>query len=152
MLNQRLESTWEVSSSTLLSLSFTQFPYSLPLHFLECAGCGDSIRTLQSVVALNRHWHLFCFTCYRCKKYLTTEYMHKYVCVCVSIVYTSVYTQCSGDQAYCETCYQELYGMLCDNCEEFITGAVLEVGVIRHFIPTNYSQPGLFRPVLALQC
>ena len=37
---------------------------------------------------------------------------------------------CSGDQAYCETCYQELYGMLCDNCEEFITGAVLEVKIV----------------------
>ena len=34
---------------------------------------------------------------------------------------------CSGDQAYCEPCYQELYGLICETCQEYITGSVLEV-------------------------
>ena len=33
----------------------------------------------------------------------------------------------SGDQAYCEPCFQELYGLICETCQEYITGTVLEV-------------------------
>ena len=47
-----------------------------PMH-TECSGCGESIRSCQSLIALDSHWHLFCFTCSVCSKLLTAEYMTK---------------------------------------------------------------------------
>ena len=143
------------------------------------------IRSAQSLIALSRHWHLFCFSCARCKRYLTNEYMDKlgreggrergregererekerererererdahtlflifflyiqkhahtfahhlqythvhYTNVVFYIIY-NYFCFNSGDQAFCEPCFQELYGLICETCEDYITGTVLEV-------------------------
>ncbi|XP_064383280.1 actin-binding LIM protein 2-like [Halichondria panicea] len=86
-------------------------------HLGKCAGCRESIRSCQSLIALERHWHLFCFTCSVCKKLLTSEYMAK------------------GNNPYCEPCYQDMHGVACDGCQQFITGKVLEAGE-KHFHPS----------------
>ena len=64
---------WEVSKS-YIHLSIYPF---IHISIIECAQCQESIRSAQSLIALNRHWHLFCFSCARCKRYLTNEYMDK---------------------------------------------------------------------------
>lgn len=82
----------------------------------KCAGCNESIHSCQSLIALDKHWHLFCFNCTKCNKLLTSEYMNK------------------GEDPYCETCYHNMYGATCDMCQQFITGRVLEAGD-KHFHP-----------------
>ena len=137
---------------------------------LECAQCQDVIRSAQSLIALSRHWHLFCFSCARCKRYLTNEYMDKlgreggregeregerererethththtfahhlqytyvhYTNVVFYIIY-NYFCFNSGDQAFCEPCFQELYGLICETCEDYITGTVLEVMLTSSF-------------------
>ena len=42
---------------------------------LECAGCGEDIRSGQSLLALEKQWHLWCFTCTKCGCLLAGEYM-----------------------------------------------------------------------------
>jgi actin-binding LIM protein len=86
----------------------------------KCAGCGEPIHSCQSLIALEKHWHLFCFNCSKCNKLLTSEYMNR------------------GDDPYCESCYHKLYGALCDMCHQFITGRVLEAGD-KHFHPACAS-------------
>ena len=67
------------------SLSLYPLSLSLSLSTLECAGCSESIHSCQSLIALDKHWHLFCFNCRKCNKLLTSEYMNRcvYVGVCV---------------------------------------------------------------------
>ena len=47
--------------------------------FTECAGCGEDIRSGQSLLALAKQWHLWCFTCTKCGCLLAGEYMARLV-------------------------------------------------------------------------
>uniref|UniRef100_A0A8C3PV38 Actin-binding LIM protein 2 n=1 Tax=Chrysolophus pictus TaxID=9089 RepID=A0A8C3PV38_CHRPC len=89
--------------------SFQKFPY--------CGGCGSEIKNGQSLVALDKHWHLGCFKCNTCGKLLNAEYISK------------------DGIPYCETDYHAKFGIRCDNCEKYITGRVLEAGE-KHYHPT----------------
>lgn len=42
-----------------------------------CGGCGAEIKNGQSLVALDKHWHLGCFKCETCGKQLDAEYISK---------------------------------------------------------------------------
>ncbi|KAL2305389.1 hypothetical protein Nmel_007375, partial [Mimus melanotis] len=74
----------------------------------DCGGCGSEIKNGQSLVALDKHWHLGCFKCNTCGKLLNAEYISK------------------DGVPYCETDYHAKFGIRCDNCEKYITGRVLE--------------------------
>ncbi|KAJ3585216.1 hypothetical protein NHX12_013937, partial [Muraenolepis orangiensis] len=63
----------------------------------------------QSLVALDKHWHLGCFKCRVCNKVLNAEYISK------------------DGIPYCEQDYHAMYGIQCENCKKFITGKVLEL-------------------------
>ncbi|OXB75748.1 UNVERIFIED_CONTAM: hypothetical protein H355_013357 [Colinus virginianus] len=82
---------------------------SFPVQNLRnCGGCGSEIKNGQSLVALDKHWHLGCFKCNTCGKLLNAEYISK------------------DGIPYCETDYHAKFGIRCDNCEKYITGRVLE--------------------------
>ncbi|NXT79811.1 ABLM2 protein, partial [Zapornia atra] len=83
----------------------------------DCGGCGSEIKNGQSLVALDKHWHLGCFKCSTCGKLLNAEYISK------------------DGVPYCETDYHAKFGIRCDNCEKYITGRVLEAGE-KHYHPT----------------
>uniref|UniRef100_A0A8C5LK42 Actin binding LIM protein family member 2 n=1 Tax=Leptobrachium leishanense TaxID=445787 RepID=A0A8C5LK42_9ANUR len=83
----------------------------------NCGGCGLEIKNGQSLVALEKHWHLGCFKCKTCGVLLKAEYISK------------------DGIPYCETDYHAMYGIKCDHCEKFITGRVLEAGE-KHYHPT----------------
>uniref|UniRef100_A0A803YCG7 Actin binding LIM protein family member 2 n=1 Tax=Meleagris gallopavo TaxID=9103 RepID=A0A803YCG7_MELGA len=83
----------------------------------DCGGCGSEIKNGQSLVALDKHWHLGCFKCNACGKLLNAEYISK------------------DGIPYCETDYHAKFGIRCDNCEKYITGRVLEAGE-KHYHPT----------------
>lgn len=56
--------------------------YYLPLLllsvlFADCCGCGKEFKNEQSLVALDKHWHLGCFKCKVCNKVLNAEYISK---------------------------------------------------------------------------
>lgn len=62
--------------------------HSLPHFFLvsslsspDCAGCGDEIKQGQSLLALEKQWHVSCFRCRTCNMVLTGEYISKWVCI-----------------------------------------------------------------------
>lgn len=63
--------------------SFTQVMHEV--HYLcfsnlflpDCGGCGSEIKNGQSLVALDKHWHLTCFKCNACGKVLNAEYISK---------------------------------------------------------------------------
>lgn len=100
-------------------LDFSKIPDVKPAvrsRLGKCAGCNESILSCQSLIAMDKHWHLFCFNCSKCNKLLTSEYMNR------------------GDDPYCENCYHNLYGAQCDVCHQYITGRVLEAGE-KHFHP-----------------
>ncbi|XP_038256021.1 actin-binding LIM protein 2 isoform X16 [Dermochelys coriacea] len=82
----------------------------------NCGGCGSEIRNGQSLVALDKHWHLGCFKCKTCGKLLNAEYISK------------------DGIPYCEMDYHAKFGIRCDNCEKYITGRVLEAGE-KHYHP-----------------
>ncbi|GLD70602.1 actin-binding LIM protein 3-like isoform X1 [Lates japonicus] len=42
-----------------------------------CAGCGEEIKQGQSLLALERQWHVSCFKCRTCGCALTGEYISK---------------------------------------------------------------------------
>lgn len=57
---------------------------STTLHFClalsaDCCGCGKEFKNEQSLVALDKHWHLGCFKCKVCNKVLNAEYISKLV-------------------------------------------------------------------------
>ncbi|OCT99293.1 hypothetical protein XELAEV_18005080mg, partial [Xenopus laevis] len=74
----------------------------------NCGGCGLEIKNGQSLVALEKHWHLGCFKCKTCGTPLKAEYISK------------------DGIPYCEMDYHAKFGIKCDHCEKFITGRVLE--------------------------
>ncbi|XP_075713696.1 actin-binding LIM protein 2 isoform X2 [Rhinoderma darwinii] len=83
----------------------------------NCGGCGLEIKNGQSLVALEKHWHLDCFKCKICGVHLKAEYISK------------------DGIPYCEMDYHTMFGIKCDHCEKFITGRVLEAGE-KHYHPT----------------
>ncbi|XP_017583021.1 PREDICTED: actin-binding LIM protein 2 [Corvus brachyrhynchos] len=89
----------------------------LDFSLADCGGCGSEIKNGQSLVALDKHWHLGCFKCNTCGKLLNAEYISK------------------DGVPYCETDYHAKFGIRCDNCEKYITGRVLEAGE-KHYHPT----------------
>ncbi|KAM5340542.1 actin-binding LIM protein 2 isoform 5-T5 [Glossophaga mutica] len=83
----------------------------------SCGGCGTEIKNGQSLVALDKHWHLGCFKCKTCGKELNAEYISK------------------DGLPYCEADYHAKFGIRCDGCEKYITGHVLEAGE-KHYHPS----------------
>ncbi|KAK1175244.1 actin-binding LIM protein 2-like isoform X4 [Acipenser oxyrinchus oxyrinchus] len=76
----------------------------------NCSGCGKEFTNEQSLVALDKHWHLGCFKCKICNKVLNAEYISK------------------GGIPYCEVDYHAMFGIQCEHCKKYITGKVLEAG------------------------
>ncbi|XP_051530759.1 actin-binding LIM protein 2-like [Myxocyprinus asiaticus] len=83
----------------------------------NCCGCGKEFKNEQSLVALDKHWHLGCFKCKVCNKVLNAEYISK------------------DGIPYCEADYHAMYGIQCETCKKYITGKVLEAGE-KHYHPT----------------
>ncbi|CAH0763534.1 unnamed protein product, partial [Diatraea saccharalis] len=84
----------------------------------ECAGCGQELSEGQALVALDRQWHTWCFSCGECGAVLAGEYMGR------------------DGVPYCERDYQRLYGVRCAYCQRYISGKVLQAGENHHFHPT----------------
>uniref|UniRef100_A0A8C4E492 Actin binding LIM protein family, member 3 n=1 Tax=Dicentrarchus labrax TaxID=13489 RepID=A0A8C4E492_DICLA len=83
----------------------------------HCAGCGDEIKQGQSLLALEKQWHVSCFRCQTCNMVLTGEYISK------------------DGVPYCEADYHAQYGVKCETCSRYISGRVLEAGG-KHYHPT----------------
>ncbi|XP_054912618.1 actin-binding LIM protein 2 isoform X10 [Poeciliopsis prolifica] len=83
----------------------------------NCCGCGREFKNEQSLVALDKHWHLGCFKCKVCNKVLNAEYISK------------------DGIPYCEMDYHAMFGIQCESCKKYITGKVLEAGE-KHYHPT----------------
>ncbi|XP_031441277.1 actin-binding LIM protein 2 isoform X2 [Clupea harengus] len=83
----------------------------------NCCGCGKEFKNEQSLVALDKHWHLGCFKCKVCNKVLNAEYISK------------------DGIPFCETDYHAMFGIQCESCKKYITGKVLEAGE-KHYHPT----------------
>nr|XP_020455390.1 actin-binding LIM protein 3-like isoform X3 [Monopterus albus] len=81
-----------------------------------CAGCGEEIKQGQSLLALERQWHVSCFKCRTCGCALTGEYISK------------------DGIPYCETDYHTQFGIRCESCNGYISGRVLEAGG-KHYHP-----------------
>uniref|UniRef100_A0A4W4FSQ4 Actin-binding LIM protein 2 n=1 Tax=Electrophorus electricus TaxID=8005 RepID=A0A4W4FSQ4_ELEEL len=88
-----------------------------PLSADNCCGCGKEFKNEQSLVALDKHWHLGCFKCKVCNKVLNAEYISK------------------DGIPYCEMDYHAMHGIQCESCKKYITGKVLEAGE-KHYHPT----------------
>ncbi|XP_032366862.1 actin-binding LIM protein 2 isoform X14 [Etheostoma spectabile] len=82
----------------------------------NCCGCGKEFKNEQSLVALDKHWHLGCFKCKVCNKVLNAEYISK------------------DGIPYCEMDYHAMFGIQCESCKKYITGKVLEAGE-KHYHP-----------------
>lgn len=82
----------------------------------KCAGCGEDIRSGQSLLALAKQWHLWCFTCTKCGCLLAGEYMAR------------------DEKPYCEKDYQADFGVTCAGCSGYIIGKVLQAGE-KHYHP-----------------
>ncbi|XP_032410909.1 actin-binding LIM protein 3 isoform X6 [Xiphophorus hellerii] len=83
----------------------------------HCAGCGAEIKQGQSLLALEKQWHVSCFRCRTCNMVLTGEYISK------------------DGAPYCEADYHAQYGVKCETCYRYISGRVLEAGG-KHYHPT----------------
>nr|XP_043896122.1 actin-binding LIM protein 3 isoform X13 [Solea senegalensis] len=83
----------------------------------HCAGCGAEIKQGQSLLALEKQWHVSCFRCRTCNMVLTGEYISK------------------DGVPYCEADYHAQYGVKCETCNRYISGRVLEAGG-KHYHPT----------------
>uniref|UniRef100_A0A3Q2NXQ6 Actin-binding LIM protein 2 n=1 Tax=Fundulus heteroclitus TaxID=8078 RepID=A0A3Q2NXQ6_FUNHE len=83
----------------------------------NCCGCEKEFKNEQSLVALDKHWHLGCFKCKVCNKVLNAEYISK------------------DGIPYCEMDYHAMFGIQCESCKKYITGKVLEAGE-KHYHPT----------------
>uniref|UniRef100_A0A3Q2E6A9 Actin binding LIM protein family, member 3 n=1 Tax=Cyprinodon variegatus TaxID=28743 RepID=A0A3Q2E6A9_CYPVA len=82
-----------------------------------CAGCSQEIKQGQSLLALERQWHITCFKCRTCGCTLTGEYISK------------------DGIPYCEDDYHAQFGIKCEGCSRYISGRVLEAGG-RHYHPS----------------
>uniref|UniRef100_A0A674N3K6 Actin binding LIM protein family member 3 n=1 Tax=Takifugu rubripes TaxID=31033 RepID=A0A674N3K6_TAKRU len=84
------------------------------VHGPNCGGCGEEIKLGQSLLALERQWHLTCFKCHTCGCVLTGEYISK------------------EGVPYCEADYHTQFGIRCHSCSSYISGHVLEAGGRRY--------------------
>nr|XP_020824809.1 actin-binding LIM protein 3 isoform X4 [Phascolarctos cinereus] len=82
----------------------------------HCAGCKEEIKHGQSLLALEKQWHVSCFKCQTCGAVLTGEYISK------------------DGVPYCETDYHSQFGIKCETCDRYISGRVLEAGG-KHYHP-----------------
>ncbi|XP_029106798.1 actin-binding LIM protein 3-like isoform X5 [Scleropages formosus] len=82
-----------------------------------CAGCQEEIKQGQSLLALEKQWHVSCFKCQTCGTVLTGEYISK------------------DGVPYCESDYHAQFGIKCNTCNRYISGRVLEAGG-KHYHPT----------------
>ncbi|XP_051533927.1 actin-binding LIM protein 3-like isoform X2 [Myxocyprinus asiaticus] len=82
-----------------------------------CAGCNEEIKHGQSLLALEKQWHVSCFKCQTCGMVLTGEYISK------------------DGIPYCESDYHNQFGIRCEKCSRYISGRVLEAGG-KHYHPT----------------
>ncbi|XP_078241930.1 actin-binding LIM protein 3 isoform X14 [Pogona vitticeps] len=83
----------------------------------QCAGCKEEIKQGQSLLALEKQWHVSCFKCQTCGIILTGEYISK------------------DGIPYCESDYHSQFGIKCETCNRYISGRVLEAGG-KHYHPT----------------
>ncbi|XP_051913796.1 actin-binding LIM protein 3 isoform X4 [Hippocampus zosterae] len=83
----------------------------------HCAGCRAEIKQGQSLLALEKQWHISCFRCQTCNMVLTGEYISK------------------DGVPYCEADYHAQFGVKCEGCCRYISGRVLEAGG-KHYHPT----------------
>lgn len=83
----------------------------------HCAGCKEEIKHGQSLLALDKQWHVSCFKCQTCSTILTGEYISK------------------DGVPYCESDYHAQFGVKCETCDRYISGRVLEAGG-KHYHPT----------------
>ncbi|XP_074958131.1 actin-binding LIM protein 3 isoform X14 [Phalacrocorax aristotelis] len=83
----------------------------------HCAGCKEEIKQGQSLLALEKQWHVSCFKCQTCGIILTGEYISK------------------DGVPYCESDYHAQFGIKCETCNRYISGRVLEAGG-KHYHPT----------------
>ncbi|XP_051514294.1 actin-binding LIM protein 3-like [Myxocyprinus asiaticus] len=83
----------------------------------HCAGCKEEIKQGQSLLALEKQWHVSCFRCQTCGLVLTGEYISK------------------DGIPYCESDYHSQFGIKCEACDIYISGRVLEAGG-KHYHPT----------------
>nr|XP_033783429.1 actin-binding LIM protein 3 isoform X3 [Geotrypetes seraphini] len=83
----------------------------------HCAGCKEEIKHGQSLLALEKQWHVSCFKCQSCSVILTGEYISK------------------DGVPYCESDYHAQFGIKCETCKRYISGRVLEAGG-KHYHPT----------------
>ncbi|XP_068133243.1 actin-binding LIM protein 3 isoform X4 [Hyperolius riggenbachi] len=83
----------------------------------HCAGCKEEIKHGQSLLALEKQWHVSCFKCQTCGIILTGEYISK------------------DGVPYCESDYHAQFGIKCETCSKYISGRVLEAGG-KHYHPT----------------
>ncbi|XP_058253332.1 actin-binding LIM protein 3 isoform X6 [Hemibagrus wyckioides] len=83
----------------------------------HCAGCKEEIKQGQSLLALEKQWHVSCFKCQTCGIVLTGEYISK------------------DGIPYCESDYHTQFGIKCETCSRYISGQVLEAGG-KHYHPT----------------
>ncbi|XP_048344608.1 actin-binding LIM protein 3 isoform X13 [Sphaerodactylus townsendi] len=83
----------------------------------QCAGCKEEIKQGQSLLALEKQWHVSCFKCQTCGIILTGEYISK------------------DGIPYCESDYHTQFGIKCETCNRYISGRVLEAGG-KHYHPT----------------
>ncbi|XP_068264643.1 actin-binding LIM protein 3 isoform X4 [Nyctibius grandis] len=83
----------------------------------HCAGCKEEIKQGQSLLALEKQWHVSCFKCQTCGIILTGEYISK------------------DGVPYCESDYHAQFGIKCETCNGYISGRVLEAGG-KHYHPT----------------
>ncbi|KAI4900292.1 hypothetical protein NFI96_010563 [Prochilodus magdalenae] len=97
----------------------------------NCCGCGKEFKNEQSLVALDKHWHLGCFKCKVCNKVLNAEYISK----SSYQPHKFLKTVDVDGIPYCEMDYHAMYGIQCENCKKYITGKVLEAGD-KHYHPT----------------
>uniref|UniRef100_A0A6I8PPM7 Actin binding LIM protein family member 3 n=1 Tax=Ornithorhynchus anatinus TaxID=9258 RepID=A0A6I8PPM7_ORNAN len=82
----------------------------------HCAGCSEEIKHGQSLLALDKQWHVSCFKCQTCGVILTGEYISK------------------DGVPYCEADYHAQFGIKCETCSRYISGRVLEAGG-KHYHP-----------------
>ncbi|XP_060023327.1 actin-binding LIM protein 3-like [Lagenorhynchus albirostris] len=83
----------------------------------HCTGCKEEIKHGQSLLALDKQWHVSCFKCQTCSIILTGE--------CIS----------KDGVPYCESDYHSQFGIKCETCDRYIGGRVLEAGG-KHYHPT----------------
>ncbi|KAG7321216.1 hypothetical protein KOW79_015631 [Hemibagrus wyckioides] len=77
----------------------------------------EEITQGQSLLALEKQWHVSCFKCHTCGTVLTGEYISK------------------NGIPYCEADYHRQFGIRCETCHRYVSGKVLEAGG-KHYHPT----------------